>query len=96
MTVSSEDRTHSMVTTGNNVKGGCSVVSDSLQPHRLWPARLLCTWNSPGKTTGVGCHFLLQGTFPTQGSNLGLPHCKQMHYPLSHQIIRKFLININE
>ena len=34
---------------------------------------------------GVGCHFLLQGIFPTQGSNLGLPHCRQMLYPLSHQ-----------
>ena len=37
-----------------------SVVSDSLPPHRLQPARLLCPWNSPGKNTGVGCHFLLQ------------------------------------
>ena len=47
----------------------CSVVSDSLQPHVLWPARLLCPWDSPGKNTGVGCHFLLQGIFWTQGSN---------------------------
>ena len=36
-----------------------SVVSDSLQPYGPWPARLLCPWNSPGKNTGVGCHFLL-------------------------------------
>ena len=50
----------------------CSVVSDSWQPHGLWPARLLCPWNSPGKNTGVGCHSLLQGIFPTQGSNPGL------------------------
>ena len=35
-------------------------------------------WNFPGKNTGVVCHFLLQGIFPTQGSNQGLPHCKQM------------------
>ena len=35
--------------------------------------------------TGVGCHFLLQGIFPTQGSNLGLPHCRQTLYHLSHQ-----------
>ena len=35
--------------------------------------------------TGVGCHSFLQGIFPTQGLNPGLPHCKQMHYPLSHQ-----------
>jgi len=42
-------------------------------------------WGFPGKNTGVGCHFLLQGIFPTQGSNPGLPQCKQMLYPLSHQ-----------
>ena len=36
-----------------------SVVSDSLQPHGLQPARLLCLWNSPGKNTGVGSHALL-------------------------------------
>ena len=33
-------------------------MSDSLQPHRWQPTRLLCPWNSPGKNTGVGCHFL--------------------------------------
>ena len=36
-----------------------SVVSDSLQPHGLWPTRLLHPWDSPGKSTGVGCHLLL-------------------------------------
>jgi len=35
-------------------------------------SRLLCPWNSLGKNTGVGYHFLLQGIFPTQGSNSGL------------------------
>ena len=35
---------------------------------------LLCPWDFPAKNTGVGCHFLLQGIFPIQGSNLGLPH----------------------
>src|SRR5574337_1107739 len=39
----------------------------------------------PGKNTGVGCHFLLQGNFLTQGSNLGLPHCRQTLYHLSHK-----------
>ena len=39
----------------------------------------------PGNNTGVGCHFLLQGIFPTQGSNLGLPHCRCTLYPLRHQ-----------
>ena len=39
----------------------------------------------PGKNTGVGCHFLLQGIFPTQGLNLCLPHCREMLYHQSHQ-----------
>ena len=50
-----------------------SVVSDSLRPFGLWPARLLCPWNSPGKNTGVGCYALLQGIFPTRGLNPCLP-----------------------
>ena len=41
--------------------------------------------DSPGKSTGVGCCALLQGNFPTQGSNLGLPHYKGILYDLSHQ-----------
>ena len=49
------------------------------------PARLLCPWDSPGKNTGVGCHALLQGIFPTQGSNPGLPHCWQILHQLSYQ-----------
>ena len=40
-----------------------------LQPYGLWPTRLLCPWDSPGNNIGVGCHVLLQGIFPTQGSN---------------------------
>ena len=40
---------------------------------------------SPGKNTGVGCHALLQGIFPTQGSNPGLLHCRRILYHLSHQ-----------
>ena len=51
----------------------CSVallcLSDSLWPHGLQPTRLLCPWDFPGRNTGVHCHFLLQGIFPTQGSN---------------------------
>ena len=62
-----------------------SVMSDFLQPHGLYLTRLLCSWNSPSKNTGVGCHYLLQGIFPTQGSNLGLLHCRQILYHLSHQ-----------
>ena len=41
-----------------------SVMSDSLWPHGLQPARLLCLWDSPGENTGVGCHALLQEIFP--------------------------------
>ena len=41
----------------------------TLQPHGLEPTRLLCLWDSPGKNAGMGCHALLQGIFPTPGSN---------------------------
>ena len=64
-----------------------SVVSKSLRPHGLWPTRLLCPWDSPGTNTGVGCHALLQGFFPTQWSNLRLLHllnCRWVLYLLSH------------
>ena len=54
-------------------------------PHGLQPTMLLRPWDSPGKNTGVGCHFLLQAIFPTQGSNPGLPRCRQTLYHLSHQ-----------
>ena len=62
----------------------CSVTSDSETP-RTVPTRLLCPWNSPGKTTRVRCLFLLQGIFPTQGSNPGLPHRRRILYPPGHQ-----------
>ena len=44
----------------NSVQFSHSVVSNSLRPHGLQPIRLLCPWNFPGKSTGVGCHCLLQ------------------------------------
>ena len=65
-----------------------SVVSQScltVRPHRLWPTRLLCWWDSPGKNTGVGHHSLLQRIFLTQGLNLGLLHCRQILYHLSYK-----------
>ena len=62
-----------------------SVVSDSLWHHGLQPTMLLCPWDFPGNNTGVDCRFLLQEIFPTQESNPGLPHCRQMLYRLSHQ-----------
>ena len=57
-----------------------TAVSDSLQPHRLYSP-----WNSLGQNTGVGRLSLLQGIFPTQGLNSGLPHCRWILYPLSHK-----------
>ena len=52
----------------------CSVAFDSLWPHGPSPARLFCPWDSPDKNTAAGCHFLLQGIFPTQRLNLCLLH----------------------
>jgi len=57
-----------------------SVVSNSLGPHGLYSP-----WNSPGQNTEVGSLFLLQGIFPTQGSNPGFPHCRWILYQLSHK-----------
>ena len=57
-----------------------SVVSDSLRPHRLYSP-----WNSPGQNIGVGSLSLLQGIFPAQGLNPGLPHCRWILYQLSHR-----------
>ena len=58
----------------------CSVVSDSLQSHGLYSK-----WNSPGQNTGVGSLSLLQGIFPTQGLNPGLPHCRLTLYQLNQK-----------
>ena len=57
----------------------------TLGPRGLQPARLLCPWSSPGKNTGVGSRFILQGIFPTQRSNQGLLHWKQILSCLSYQ-----------
>ena len=60
-------------------------MSDSVWPHRRQPTRLPHPWDSPGKNTGVGCHSVLQGIFPTQGLNPVLSHCRRVLYHLSHQ-----------
>ena len=57
-----------------------SVVSNSLQPYGLYSP-----WNSPGQISGLGSLSILQGIFPTQGSNPGLLHCRQILYQLSHK-----------
>ena len=51
----------------------------------LQPARLFHPVDSPGQNTGVCCHVLFQDIFPTQGLNLGLPHCRWILYLLSYQ-----------
>ena len=61
----------------------CSVVSDSLQPHRLYSP-----WNSPGENSGMGSLSLLQGIFPNQGSNPGLLHCRWILYQMSYLLER--------
>ena len=60
-------------------------MSDSLQHCGLKPARLLCSWNSPGKNTGVGSYALLQGDLPDPGIESGLLHCRRILYELSYQ-----------
>ena len=68
----------------------CSVMSNSLRPHELQPARLLSVHgDSPVKNTGVGCHALLQGIVPNQGFNPGLPHYRWIPYHLSHKVSPK-------
>ena len=63
----------------------CSVVSNSLWPPWTIAHQAPLFMASPGRNAGVGCHFLLQGIVLTQGSNLGLLHCRQILYHLSHQ-----------
>ena len=61
-------------------------------PHELQPPRHLCQWGFPGKNTGVGCHSLLQGIFPTQGSNLSLLcplHWQAHSLPLTPSVMKQ-------
>ena len=80
--------------TTSNGPAGCelgtfsALLNDPRVFHSAGPTRLLCAWDSLGKNTRLGCHALLQGTFPTQGLNpclLHLPHCRWILYCLSHQ-----------
>ena len=66
--------------TGRDLSESRSIVSNSLQPLELYSP-----WNSPGQNTRVGSLSLLQGIFPTQGSNPGLLYCRQILYQLSYQ-----------
>ena len=60
----------------------CSLPASSV--HGIFQA-IVCPWDFPGNSTEVDCHFLLQGIFPTQGPNPGLPHCRQTLYRLNRQ-----------
>ena len=62
----------------------CSVVSDFAVPWTVACQAPLVHGDSPGKNSGVDCHALLQGIFPTWGLNPGLPHCRRVLYHLSH------------
>ena len=73
----------------------CSVVSYSLRPHGLQPTRFLCPWDCPGKNTGVGCHFLLQGIFLIQRSNPHFLHWQADSLPLSHPVFHIFPCHLN-
>ena len=66
----------------------CPTVCD---PHGLY-----IPWNSLGQDTKVGSLSLLQGIFPTQGSNPGLPQCKQILYQLSHKGSSRIKESINK
>ena len=57
----------------------------SVAPNSLWPHGLCTSWNSLGQNTTVGSLSLLQGIFPTQGSNTGLPHCRGILYQQKHK-----------
>ena len=71
----------------SSVAQSCTTLCDPIDgsPPGSPIPRLSHPWDSPGKNTGVGCHFLLQGNFPTQGLNPCLLHCRQTLYHLSHK-----------
>ena len=76
---------HPYMTTGKNMCVSYSVLSDSFATPWTVAHQAPLSIDFSGKNTGVGCHFLFQGTFPTQGSSPGLLHCRQILYCLSHR-----------
>ena len=64
---------------------GNNAICSNMKGFRDYHSKLLHPWDSPGKNTGAGCHALLQGIFPTQGWNPGLPRCRWVLYCLNHQ-----------
>ena len=72
---------------------GPSGMSDSLQPYRMRPVGHPSPWDFPGKNTGVGCQFVLQGIFLTQGSNPCLLHWQADSLPLYHLGIKDLILS---
>ena len=73
-----------------------SVMSDSLRSHGLYVAcQAPLFMGFPRQEYWIGLHFLLQGIFPTQGSSLGLPHCRWIFYHLSYHGSPFFLLGSN-
>ena len=77
-----EESSNNTITVSCLVAQSCLTLCD---PTDCSPPGYSVHGDSPGNNTGVGCHALLQGISPNQGSNPGLPHCKQILYCLSHQ-----------
>ena len=71
-----------------HIKINVGCLFDKLQPHGL------CSWDFPGKNTGVGCHFLLQGIFQAPGSNLCLLCWQADSLPLSHREAHEYYAEI--
>ena len=69
----------------SEVAQSCVTLCDPMDCSLPGSKEPLSPWNFPGKSTGVGCHFLLQGIFPTQGLKPGLLHWQAHSLPLSHQ-----------
>ena len=85
---------------GQNLSLKARVFAKSLQlcptlcdPMYLQPSRILCPWDSPGKNTGVGCHALLQGIFPTQGLNPCLMFPALAGFPLSGPVEKSTVVS---
>ena len=78
----------SILTVFRSIHCSCLVTKSCptlLQPYRLQPIKFLCSWDFSGKNTAVGCHFLLQGIFPTQESNPCLLHWQADSLEMSHE-----------
>ena len=74
----------------SGIRAQCASVKVAQSCLTLRPHRLYSPWNSPGQNTGVGSLSLVQGIFPTQGSNPGLPHCGWTLYQLSHREAQEY------